>query len=140
MQLADVIFRQRDGLEAGEDRLHHRGVARHFLFVAVGEGADLKVGQQQLDLPVAELGAFDAGRRTDALDGGDPPQAGKPLRCDSPDGSPGALELVDFGDQREDLGGDPEGGDVEVIHSSIHFGPFMVAPESPFLHPFRSIS
>jgi len=117
-----MILRQRDRVIGVEDRLHHLGIAGDFLLVARSERADADISQQCLDLSVAEPGALDAGRGPDALDRSDAAQPGKPLRRDPADRPPGALELVDLGDQRQDFGRDTKRRGVEChpVISSVY--------------------
>src|SRR5574340_662341 len=103
MELADVILRQGDRIIGVEDRLHDLGVAGDLLLIARGERADPDIGQQLLNLPVAEPGALDPGRGTDAFYGGDAAQPRQAFRRDPSDRPPSALELVDLGDQRQDF-------------------------------------
>ena len=94
----------RDVRPGREDRLLDRGVAGHFLLVARAEGSDLQLGQQALDLAVRQPTALDPGRRADALDGGDPAQGRQSLGRRGAECLPGALELVDPGDE-DDISG-----------------------------------
>ena len=115
-----MVLRQRDRVRGAEDRLHHLGIAGDLLLVARGERADADIAQQRLDLTVAEPGALDAGGRADTLDGGDAAQAGQPFRCDPADRPPGALELVDLCDQRQDFGRDAKSRGVEASCRLCH--------------------
>ena len=61
VELADVALRQRDRVIGRKDGLHHLGIAGDFLLIPGGERADPDVGQDLLDLSVAEPGARNAG-------------------------------------------------------------------------------
>lgn len=74
VQLLDVVFVERNVLPRTEHQIHQLGVTGHFLFVAVVERLNGQVGEQTLHLPVSQLAALDAGRRSDAFDGRHPPQ------------------------------------------------------------------
>jgi len=67
------------------------------------------VCQQLFDLSIGEACPVDTGRGTDAFDRGDTPEAGQPLRRNPADRTPSILEIVDFGDQRQDFRRDPDG-------------------------------
>ena len=144
VKLLDVVFGEIDRLPAFEDGLHRARVPCHLLLVARREGFDLDPGKQPLDLAVAEHGSLDPGRGADAFDGGDPSQAGEPFGRDTPDGLPGALELIDVRDQPEDFVGDLQRGYVDGgIHFFIRFHPFPKRLSSlpwdyPFVYPFSS--
>ena len=109
VQLLDVVLGERDVLPGREHQVHQLGVAGHFLLVAGGEGLDLQVRQQVLHFPVGQLAALDAGGGADALDGGHAPQGRQPVGRERAQGAPGAFELVDPGDEAQDLRGDLEG-------------------------------
>jgi hypothetical protein len=85
------------------------GIASHFLFVAGGEGLDLQVRQQLLHLAVGQLAALNAGGGADALDGSHAAQRRQAVRCECAQGAPGAFELVDPGNEAQNLRGDLEG-------------------------------
>jgi len=79
VELPDMVLCQRNCVIGVKDRLHDLGIASDLLLVAHGEQAEPDIRQQLLDLPIAKLGTFDTGRRTDALDRGDAAQAGQTL-------------------------------------------------------------
>ena len=123
VQLLDVVFGDRDLFPRPEHELHRFGVAGDLLLVAGGEGLDVEVGEQAFDLAVGELAALDPGGGADALDGRDAPQRRQPFGRDGSERPPGALELVDLGDQRQDLRGDPDGVDSDAhtrIDTQLH--------------------
>ena len=109
VQLLDVVLGERDVLPGREHQVHHLGVARHFLLVAGGEGLDLQVRQQALDFTVGQFAALDAGGGADALNRRHAPQGRQTIRRKRAQGTPRALELVDLGDQAQDLRGDLDG-------------------------------
>jgi len=124
VQLLDVVLGEGDVLPGREHQVHQLGVAGHLLLVAGGEGLDLQVRQQLLHFPVGQRAALDASRGADALDGCHAAQGQQAVGRERTQGAPGALELVDPGDEAQDLRGDLEG--VGLQHE-------------PILHPFTPI-
>ena len=124
VQLPDVVFGEIDRFPVREDRLHGVGVTGGFLLVPGGEGPDLHIRKQFLDLAVGQFCAFDTCRGSDAFNGGDALEAGQPFWRNASDRPPRALELVDFRDQRQDFVGDLQSGGVDCgAHFPIHFHP-----------------
>lgn len=66
---------------------------------------------------------FYAGRGTNALDCGDPPQAGQSFGRKRPHHFPVPLEFIDLGDELQDLWGDGDILDPAVLN--IHVYPFF---------------
>ena len=136
VQLLDVVLGERDVLPGREHQVHHLGVAGHFLFVAGGEGLDLQVGQQPLHLPVGQLAALDAGGGADALDGRHAAQRRQPVRRERAQGAPRAFELVDPGNEAQDLRRDLDGVGFQhepILHPfTPNFEPY---PLDAHLHP-----
>jgi len=64
---------------------------------------------------IRQLAALDARRRPDALDRRHAPQGGQTLRRQRAQRAPGALELIEFGDDVEHLGLDDQGLCVERV-------------------------
>jgi hypothetical protein len=108
MELFDVILGQGNVGPMREDRFHHVSIAGDFLLIAGDERTDMEIGQEFLDIEVAEFCTFDTGGGTDAFDRGNAPQSGEAIRRNADERSPGTLEFVQLRDQREDRGGDPE--------------------------------
>ena len=106
VQLQNMVFRQVDCVEMREYGLHDLRISGDFLFVARGEGFDVKIGEQPPDLRVSQPAAFDAGGRADALDGGHAAQRLEPLRRKRSQSAPSALELVDFADEGKNFRSD----------------------------------
>src|SRR5579863_1686542 len=136
VQLLDVVFRGGDGLVAVEDHVHRVGIARHFLLVAAGKRLAPHAGEQLLHLPVAELGALDAGGRPHALNRGNPTQARQFFRGEGLNDLPAPLELIDISDELQDFRGN---GDVlNVGHGQYPFSPIYTRfiPDSKMKYPF----
>ena len=100
VELFDVILAQGNVRPGIEDHLGGFRVAGDFLLVTRAEGVTLEVGKQSFDLLIGELDAFNAGRRGDALNGGDVAQGKQALRGEGAQGFPFALELIDLGDEQ----------------------------------------
>ena len=98
-----MVLRQWDCIIGAKDRLHDISITGNLLLIARRKRADPDIRQQRLDLTVGELGAFDAGRRTDAFNGRNTTQTGQTFRCNPPDRSPCSLEFIDLRDQRQYL-------------------------------------
>ena len=139
VELEEVVFGEVDRVRALEHRSHDRRIARHFLLVARGEGPHVHVREQSLDLRIAQLRAFDSGRGSDALDGRYMTKGRETLRGDPTDGPPGALELVDCRNRRQDCRGDLQRlGANRGTRFSIRFHPISVSCSHPIFHPFPS--
>ena len=120
VKLSHVVLREVDDVPAREDGVHRLGVAGHLLLAARSERPDLDRGEKLLDLPVAQRRSFDARGRTDALDRRHVPQTGQPLGRQTAEREPRALELVDLGDESEDLRRDPQRRHVRADHPLRH--------------------
>lgn len=110
MELADHVFRDGDLLEGIEHLIHDIGVTGDLLLIACLELGDVQSAKQILDLAVGELRALNAGGRADTLDGGDLAQRSEFLRRKAANHAPLPFELVQLGDDAEDLGCDAENG------------------------------
>ena len=132
VQLLDVVLGDYDIVPRPEHEFHHLRIAGHFLLVAGGEGFDLEIGEQPLDLAVGQFAALDPRRGTDALDRSDTSQRRQTLRRERAQRTPCTLELVDLGDQAQDLGRDLDGVGVDRFlgHSQIyiHLRPITFKP------------
>jgi hypothetical protein len=103
VQLLDVIFSQRDGVMAIEDHFHRIGIACDFLLVATGERLGFHPGEQLLHFRIIELGAFNTRGRPGAFNRGYPPKSCQPFGRKTFNNFPAALELIDIGDELQDL-------------------------------------
>jgi len=123
VKLADMVFRDGDVVPSLEDGFHRRGVAGDLLFIAAGEGLDLKPGQQMFDLAVGQLAAFDPGGGADALDRGHPAQGIEPLGGKRSQGPLSPFEFIDLAEQCEQSGRDLDGPGVHGCLSTPYFHP-----------------
>jgi hypothetical protein len=109
VQLLDMVFADRKVLPRTEYEIHQARISSHLLLVAGGKGPDFEIRQQAPDLAIRKLAAFDACRRTDTLDRGDAAQGRQSIGRKRSQGAPCAFELVDPGDQAQDLRGNLNG-------------------------------
>jgi len=138
VKLSDMVFGRRVIRPMGEDRFHNACIPRDFLLIACRERTDLAVGQESLDLQIAEPSAFDAGGGADAFDGGDAAERGEAVGGTAAVNPPRPFEFVQFRNQREDRGRYAEGFSDRPRHSSIQFDPIRVGGGHPIVHPFPS--
>src|SRR5271166_5574818 len=113
MQLFDMVLGDSDVFQRPEHKLHRLRISGDLLLVAGGEGFDLQVRQQALDLAIRKLAALNPGGGADALDRGDAAQRRQALGSEHPQRPPGALEFIDLCNQRQDFRGDTEGVDLD---------------------------
>src|SRR5215469_1814242 len=142
MQLLDVVFCDRYGLETLENHIHCIGIAGHFLLVAACERLRLHAGEQLFHFPIAESCAFNSGGGANALDRCDAPQAGEFFRRECLHHLPSPLELIDLGDELQNFGRDRDVADLASVN--IHLYPFLpdCYPKASNIHlyPFAPIS
>ena len=62
VKLPDVVFRRRNDVIAGKDRVHDGGVAGDLLFIAACKNSNVDSGKKPVDLAVCEPGPFNTGR------------------------------------------------------------------------------
>src|SRR5215471_6867704 len=103
VELLDVVFGDRYGLETLENHVHRIGVAGDLLLIAARERSSLHAREQLFYLPIAELCAFDTGGGANALNRGDPPQGSQLLRRKRLHHLPTPLELIDLRDELQDF-------------------------------------
>ena len=106
VELPEVVLGEVDDLPGREDGVDGIRAAGHLLLVARRERSNVEAGEELLHFPVVQHRPLYTRGRADALDRRDTPQAGQPLRGETPEGQPRALELVDLRDESEDLAGD----------------------------------
>src|SRR5215469_4146915 len=123
VELLDVVFGDRYGLETLENHVHRIGIAGDLLLIAARERSSLHAREQLFYLPIAELCAFDTGGGANALNRGDPPQGSQLLRRKRLHHLPTPLELIDLRDELQDFRRDRDVRDL--VGTDIHLYPFI---------------